>query len=119
MENGFAQRILKLLRGRFPHDSRINHSYRDNDLEIGVSWPLHTDPDRPNKESRTVIIKIPREVIGDYLNVPDPKTRRSAERQMVVYVGNKLKTFNPEHNEPLGKTPTPEIWLVPSQLFHP
>lgn len=100
----------------FPRDAAFVFFREGGDLHIRVSWKLKSDPDRPNKSSRSIIIRISHEALDDYLYVDHPR-RRLAERKLVAFLKSNLRSFNPEHSVPRGKTPPEVEWLVSTTLF--
>jgi hypothetical protein len=106
-------RFIKQL---FPRHAEFVFFTRDWDLHIRVSWTLNDDPERPNKKSRNIILKISHEVLDDYLYVDDPR-RHEAEQKLVDFVSSRLESFNPNHDTPRHMTTPREEWRVTTALF--
>jgi len=100
----------------FPKKANFVFFDRDGDLHIRVSWHLGTDPHRPNKSSRIIIIRISREVLDDYIYIDEPR-QHVAERQLVTYLKDRLRSYNPEHTKSPYETPPVEEWRVTTNLF--
>lgn len=100
----------------FPEDASIVFFTRDADLHIRVSWKLGTDPSRPNKRSRTIVIRISREALEDHIYVDDDR-RRAAEDKLISYLLFKLSTFSADHARLSHQEPPTEEWRVTTALF--
>jgi hypothetical protein len=89
---------------------------RDGDLHLRVSWKLKTDPSRPHKTSRTIIIRITQEALEGFIYVDGP-SRHDAEEMLIRHLREKYDSFNPEHSKGPWETPPIEEWLVKTGLF--
>lgn len=87
---------------RYLENPPVNHIIR-------VSWFLENDKSRPNKRSRLIVIRIPYETIEDYPDESE-EDRNRADNRFESFIRAKFKNFNPDHDEPKGKSPEPEIW---------
>lgn len=80
-------------------------------FKLCIRWKLNNDPQRPNKYSKTIAIGIPRELIEDFPGYPEDM-QRAALVKIGEYVGNKLKTFDPNHDSPRGVPEPVEHWIL-------
>jgi hypothetical protein len=106
----------RFLKKVFPPEAEFEFYTKDSDLHVSVSWTLKGVPSRPFKQSRIIVLRIPRESLDDYLYVDSP-TRRRAEKQLIAFAKKKLETFNPQHSEPAGRVPPEEWWDVGRSVF--
>jgi len=100
----------------FPSEAAFEFFRENGDLHIRVSWKLKSDPNRPNKRSRRIIIRIAEEALDDYLYVDNPR-RGLAERKLVAFLKSNLRSFKPEHSLPWYKTPPHVEWFVSTTVF--
>ena len=96
-----------------PPNAEIESNTVSKDLVISVSWPLKTDPDRPNKRSKTIAIRISGEATSDFNALPDAMKQGALNRLNSVIASN-LKSFDPEHNKPYNSPVPVEDWLITS-----
>ena len=104
----------ELLRPAFPDGADLQSLPKHGNLWIRVSWKLGTDPNRPNKSSKIIQVKISEEALHDYLYSSD---FASVEEVMFQFVSTKVRSFIPEHDSPYGSTPPVEEWKVRTKLF--
>lgn len=86
-------------------------------LGIAVSWKLGSDPERPNKRSKTILLVVPREVVDDYLNKPEQQRKRDDDR-LDTYIQRRLEIFDPDHTHTRDVPPPEEMWLVDSNVLN-
>jgi hypothetical protein len=106
----------RFVKAVFPSHAEFAFFTRDGDLHMRVSWELGTDPERPHKSSRIIIIRITHEALADYIYIDD-SLRHIAEQKLVRYLRDKLRSFNPEHSKSWSETPPIEEWRVTTTLF--
>jgi len=82
-----------------------------------VRWKVGTDPDRPNKMSKTIIITVPREAASDYANKNDDQ-RRSDDTKLREFVKSKLANHDPDHDNPKDSKPPKVEWLAGSNVLN-
>jgi hypothetical protein len=94
------------------------HSHNESgDICIYVDWKLMDDPDRPSKRSRKIKIRISQSAIEDYSDGRD-KDRADADKRLRYFVGEKLKTFEPNHNsQPNIPVPIDE-WTLTTEILN-
>jgi len=119
VERGYiftSKDYLRFIKRIFPENADFKFFFEGGDLFVRISWLLNDDPLRRNKQSRNILLRIPEEVLADYLYVDDPH-RHEAERRLAEFVSERYKRFNPQHDAPRGKTPPREEWRVTTALF--
>lgn len=88
-----------------------------SDIKLSIHWKLNNDPERPNKYSKTIVIIIPRELLEDFPNYPE-NMQSSALSNIGLYITEKQRTFNPDHDVPKYQQPPTEQWVIPvERLF--
>jgi hypothetical protein len=92
-KDAFAEKCFAVLGTVFPAGADIKIMPGD-DLTFSIDWLLDTDPNRPNKTSSLINLKISREAMEDC----DDFSR--AERKLRKLIQEKLSHFNPEHENP-------------------
>lgn len=84
---------------------------------LSIHWKLNNDPKRPNKDSKTITIYIPEELLEDFPNYP-PHMQQSALEKLKKFIAQKLKYFEPDHSASRYEQPPVEKWSIPlEQLF--
>ncbi len=117
MKNDLLEKWTELLKPIFPVNSELNTNPQSKDYEIWIDWKLGDDFSRPNKRSREIQLKIEREAVEDYL--ANNSTRRlEADNRLRCFVEKNYENFNPDHDEPLGKTVSVEEWVVKTSLLN-
>ncbi len=91
---------------------------QDNDQQYlaTFNWPITTDPARPHKRSKTVVLKIHQMAmkdLGEIGNKREAKTLIDLE----TYFKNQLHLFEPDHDSPKGHPEPVEKWEVTSLHF--
>jgi hypothetical protein len=113
-----VQHFGDVVRGVFPKHADVDRRDQGGDLCLFVVWKLGTDPERPNKSSRSIEVRITREAMSDYTN-SDENQRRVADALLRQYVQGKLASFEPEHDTP-REVPLPgEVWVVSTDMINP
>lgn len=77
--------------------------------EAHISWRLNNEESRPSKRSRTIILKISREVGDDYSALSDADKVILINR-LGAYLKKKYACFVPEDKEEI--LPSSEVWEV-------
>lgn len=105
------QRFITLLRPLFRDDAEIRIRPEQDGVPISVCWKLGTDPRRPNKRSKRIILFLPEEVLDDYEDGSELQ-REAFERRMLDKVTERLKVFDPNHESPHGHPEPEERWTL-------
>lgn len=70
----------KLLTPVFPVGAEFNTQEISGNYRLSVFWKLESDPERPNKPSKTIQVIISKEVIDDYVNKSENHRRADDEK---------------------------------------
>ncbi len=80
------------------------------------NWPLESDPFRPHKRSKTVLLKIHENAMRDFMHVGN-KLEAKTLIDLETYLKNQLQIFQPDHNQPKGLPEPVEKWEIGSLHF--
>lgn len=112
-----GDKLVESVKEKFPshaeYSSIIDH--RRYGYLANIHWKLNNDKNRPNKPSRIILIVISGEAIedSDY-----DKRHAVVQERFQKFINEKVKHFNPEHDEPYGKAPPIEEWIVDTGLLN-
>ena len=110
------QTITETLSDLLPSDVELIVNPEINEYIAKFNWPIHTDPDRPYKRSKTVILKIHENAMIDFSHVGN-KLEAKTLIDLETYLRNQLYQFSPDHNRPKGQ-PEPSVkWEIGSLHF--
>ena len=105
------------LRALFRKDAEFSVVELPGRYEVAVSWRINTDPERPNKRSKTIRIVVPEETIDDYENKSDT-VRAQDDEKLKQFIAGSLKKFDPNHDAPKDM-PCPEVkWVAGSNVLN-
>jgi hypothetical protein len=62
--------IFDAIRRAMPADAHMDITSSFSSFYVSVAWPLHDDPSRPNKTSKTIAIHVSHEAAQDFANAP-------------------------------------------------
>lgn len=93
-----------------PERASVTSFDHSEKFEASMSWELDCDPRRPHKESRIIVIEIPKTTVDDYKN-KSINRQKMDDKKLMTEVKEFLQDFNPDHDTPLGQSP-PEKRLV-------
>jgi hypothetical protein len=79
-----------------------------DDVVFKIHWTLKTDPKRPSKPSRLIRVVVTREAITDC------NDQAMAGLRFHSIMQDRLSTFNPDHDNPVGTNSPVEDWVVSS-----
>ncbi len=82
-----------------------------------VRWKLGTDPDRPNKMSKTIFIIVPGEIENDYANKNDAR-RQSDDMRLLEFAKSNLANHDPDYDDPKGVKPPEVKWVADSNVLN-
>jgi hypothetical protein len=105
----FTEQILQTIRAVMPDNANIQVVPGIGVLNVGVSWPLYDDPNRPNKRSKMIAIRVSQEAAEDFANASDPE---AAYRRVSAFLSARLAQFDPRHNAPNYEQPPVEEWVI-------
>jgi hypothetical protein len=105
----FSTHFRELVERELPQDSRVLIPSGGPDMMILATWRLTSDPARPNKRSRLLRIAISGEALEDYARGSDG-LRLASDERFVECLRRQLRTFDPDHDSPLGVEPPAVTW---------
>ena len=107
----FSNHFRELVKSRLRDDPRILVPRGAQDMMILATWRLSGDALRPHKRSRMIRIVIAQEALENYAGGTD-EARRSSDERFVAWFERQLRTFDPNHDSPLGVEPPAVTWQV-------
>ena len=106
-----------LLQPLFPEDSEFSPCIYSDRYEATISWKITTDPQRPNKRSKTIRIVVPEETIDDYEN-KSVVASKSDDEKLKRFILDSFKMFEPDHDTS-KEMPRPEVkWIAGSGILN-
>jgi hypothetical protein len=106
-----------LLQPVFPKGTEFEITPNTSDFRAKVSWKIGTEPDRPNKMSKTIFIIVPDEIADDYSNKNDAK-RQSDDIRLYEFVKSNLANHDPDHDNPRDVPPPALEWIAGSEVLN-
>ncbi len=110
------QTITETLSFLLPETADLSVSDSKLFYKAEFNWLLHSDPERPFKRSKTVVILINESAVSDLLNVGN-KREAKVLIDLETYFKNKLHQFNPDHSALQGQVEPVEKWKITSLHF--
>jgi len=107
--------ILQAIKATMPANAEIRVVPGIESLMVGVSWPLNDDPERPNKMSKTISIRVSHEAAQDFASA-SAANEGAAYNRVRTYLQAKLAQFDPQHNAPRYESPPVEQWVITSEV---
>ena len=107
--------ILQAIKAAMPANAEIRVVPGIEPLRVGVSWPLNDDPERLNKMSKTISIRVSHEAAQDFSSVSAVNQGASYSR-VLAYLQAKLAQFDPHHNALRYEPPPVEQWVITSEV---
>ena len=105
--------LTQIVSSVMPSNAEIRVNPQTAYYQAGISWKLNNDPERPNKESKVIILNVSYEVLQAIPNLSGAE-QQGALNRINIFLKEKLKSFNPDHNEPHG-APAPTVtWEINS-----
>jgi hypothetical protein len=117
MNQNIAQHFASIVTAEFPKHADLAPTEENGDLCLYFDWHLRTDPARPNKRSKVILVRITREAISDYAN-GDDEQRRQTDALLKGFLRTKLAALDPEPTAPAHIVSTPEEWLVETGIIN-
>lgn len=111
MQEELAGRFMELLKPLFLPEAEIRRRPSSGDLFFLVDWKLNNDQPRLYKRSRKIVVQVTHETLEDYLDGTD-QHRRSEERRITTAVATRLRSFQANHETPLGTPEPEEVWVL-------
>jgi hypothetical protein len=111
----FEDQILQAIKAAMPADAEIRVIPGVASLNVGVSWKLNDDPERPNKMSKTIAICVSHEAAQDFASA-SAANQSGAYQRVSAFLAQKLAQFDPTHNAPKYEAPPVEQWVIGSAV---
>jgi hypothetical protein len=111
-----TREILAAIQAAMPANAEIQVVPGVEAVNIGVSWKLNDDPDRPNKRSKTISICVSHEAAQDF-EAASTADHGGAYRRVAEFLAAKLAAFDPQHNVPKHESPPVERWVISSAVL--
>lgn len=116
MSNELLKHWKELLKPIFPTNAYIKLRLMGDKAIIATDWRLKGEGEQAGKFSRLIKIMIAKELLSSYA-LKDSKQRNQIDQQLISYVVERFKLFDPENNTPRGGIPPQEEWVVESKIF--
>lgn len=113
----FEDQILQAIQTAMPHGAEIRVVHGVGVLNVGVSWRLNDDPERPNKMSKTIAIVVSHEAAQDFASA-SAANQAGAYQRVGAFLAQKLAQFDPTHNAPKYEPPPVEQWVITSAVVN-
>ena len=109
--------LITSVKGIFPQNAEFECHYDSTRLAFvcTVYWKLNNDDRRPNKPSRIIVIVVSSESIEDS---GYEKRKSIVHERFKTFIQAKYNQFTPNHDEPYGKPPPTEEWLIDNNLLN-
>ncbi len=117
VSNDLRDHWESLLLPVFPDGTDFNIAANASDFRAEVRWKVGTDPDRPNKMSKTIYIVVEVETAHDYENKTDAQ-RKADDGKLRDFVVSKLANHDPDHDTPKAAPPPTVEWIAGSSLLN-
>lgn len=93
---------------------RPEHFDVSNSYHTCFFWKLDSDPERPNKPSRNLSITIEQNAVEDFHDASNDVKERALARLNEIII-NRMRGFNPDHENPHGTEAPTENWVITTQ----
>lgn len=113
---GFKDEVVNAIRQIMPTDAEIQVVNSTLGFDVGVSWKLNDDPERPNKMSKTISIHVSHEAAHDFTSAV-AHGQADAYRRLNSFLSQELANFDPGHNAPRHEPPPVEQWFIDTNLL--
>jgi hypothetical protein len=107
----YSTHFRELVESHLPDSSRILMPRGGQDMMILATWRLAGDRFRPAKRSRMIRIVISQEAVEDYAGGTDG-VRLASDQRLAIWLQRQLKSFDPDHDAPLGVEPPAVTWIL-------
>lgn len=113
----FEDQILQAIKAAMPQGAEIRVVPGVGTLNVGVSWKLNDDPERPNKMSKTIAIVVSHEAAQDFASA-SAANQAVAYQRVATFLAQKLAQFDPTHDAPKYEPPPVEHWAITSAVVN-
>ncbi len=112
MNNELRIHWQSLLQPLFPNGAKFKvPNPAASEFQAKVFWNIESDPDRPNKMSKTIRIIVTAEAESDYLNKNDAR-QQSDDMRLQEFIRSNLARHDPDHDEPRKNDPPEVKWTA-------
>jgi hypothetical protein len=109
--------ILQAIKSAMPENAEIRVVQSLGSLNVGVSWKLNDDPDRPNKMSKAISICVSHEAAQDFASASQ-SNQQGAYQRVSNFLAKKLSTFDPQHSAQKYEAPPVEKWVIGTEIVN-
>jgi len=106
-----------LLKPLFPEGSQFEVNPRSSDFKARTSWKLRTDPARPGKISKVIVVIISAEAASDYKG-KSAQRQQSDDSKLQTFIQVNIAKHDPDHNNPSTVRPPEVEWIVDSSILN-
>jgi hypothetical protein len=101
----------------FPKNAVFHTKNEGGEICIYVDWKLMDDPNRPNKHSKKIMIRITQSAVEDYVCGRD-KDKANADSRLKHMVEKNLATFAPDHDSPAHIPVAVVEWSITTEMLN-
>src|SRR5471030_2667196 len=102
--------IKQVILTAMPRGTIVRMSGASGVITYTLSWPLLNDPNRPNKQSKTIAIRFGVETMQDLSNMGEQQLGSNVGR-LLGYIEERMQGFDPDHDNPRDVAPPVEEWI--------
>ena len=117
VSNDLRDHWESLLLPVFPDGTDFDIDANTSDFRAKVRWKVGTDPDRPNKMSKTIFIIVSAEAASSYANKNDAQ-RQADDGKLRDFVEANLARHDPDHDTPKEVAPPAVEWIAGSSVLN-
>lgn len=108
--------ITDTIKPLMPVEVELRENQAAEGYSVVYSWLLKSDPERPNKRSKNIVINICGETLDDFSNLSDSAKTKALVR-LETFIKTKLEEFEPDHGAHRDQSVPNEVWQVTSVLL--
>lgn len=112
----FEDQILKAVQSVMPRNADIQVVPGIGLFNICVSWKLNNDPDRPNKMSKTISIRVSQEAAQDFASA-SASNQAGAFQRVSTFLEQQYRQFEPDHDAKKYEVPPVVQWVISSEVI--
>lgn len=117
VSNDLRDHWESLLLPVFPDGTDFDIVANASDFRAEVRWKVGTDPDRPNKMSKTIFIIVSAEAASSYANKNDAQ-RQADDGKLRDFVEANFARHDPDYDTPKGVAPPAVEWIAGSSVLN-
>ena len=111
----FEERIVQAIKSVMPPNAEVVTVPSTSGISVGVSWLLADDPERPNKRSKQISIRVSHEAAQDFGSV-SPNDQGACFQRVSHFLSQKLRSFDASHSAGKYENPPVEVWVITSDV---